>query len=635
MMDMMIKAFPLLANLLADELGITVVWMAGVPPHADRERGRIVLSPDVEPTAALGLLIHEAGHFKHTNDVEWKKRIDGDKTRHAFGNAVEDIWMEREVIRMYPGARKRLNDLLVSLQKQGRIKNGRHPVIDYFHTKLRADHLGQSMEPALLSEATDIFVATFGDQKKDELDVLLDDIVHVDSTEKCFDLSERIMALFNEDQQDSEEQSKESQSGEESRDDDSGQSGEKSDEQTGENTGDDSGKQSGDDSGDQSGEQQSGGNPGESEEQPDGGESGEQSGDSGADADGQSGGDSSEQSGDQAGDSGGQYGSNSNGQSEEKVGEQSEKSGKHSDQQSDDASQGGESGQGANKGAVEDFTFQGVGEMIMEAIEEAMSEAEAEAKTGHAGRQGEGKGGGCNTSLKSEGEMYDVPVSYEKGFHPKIQPPSETAQLRRGLSALLQGETLVKQRASLCGKKVVPTKLWSTKYGGRAFKSVTQGVKRNAAIHLSLDVSGSMQGTPIQVAKKAVLSVASAVEKTPGVDVVVSTFGSDIKVLSKPAAIAKAVAYGGTAMAPAVKTAGMQLIKSSKDRKILLVVTDGEPHQPAWTRRMIEACQASGIVVVGVGIGTRAVENLFDNHIVINDVAELPKTLLGCLRNIL
>lgn len=618
-MDMMMKAFPLLANLLADALGIKVVLMAGVPPHADRKNNRIVMPPDVDPIAALGLLIHEAGHFKHTDDAEWQKRIAGDKTIHAFGNAIEDIWMEREVIRMYPGARKRLNDLLVSLQKQGRIKNGRHPVIDYFHSKLRADHLGQSIEAELLSEATDIFVATFGEQKKDELDVMLEDIVHVDSTEKCFDLSDKIMALFNEDQQGN-EQSKESQSGEQSGEDDSSdQSGEQSGKQSGEQTGDKSGKQSGDQPGDKDSGEQSGGSgadAGESGEQSDGGESGEQSGDSGAEA-------------------GGQSGSNSSGQKEEKSGEQSGKSGKQSGQQSGDASQGSESGQGANKGAIEDFTFQGVGEMIMEAIEEALAEAEAKAASGQAGRQGKGQGGSCNTSLENEGEMYDAPVSYEKGFHPKVQPPSETSQLRRGLSALLQGETLVKQRSSLCGKKVVPTKLWSTKYGGRAFKSVTQGVKRNAAIHLSLDVSGSMAGVPIQVAKKAVLSVASAIEKTPGVDVVVSTFGSSVNVLNTPSAIAKTVASGGTAMAPAIKIAGMQLMKSSKDNKILLVVTDGDPHQPAWTRRMVEACQASGIVVVGVGIGTMAVESLFDNHIVINDVAELPKTLLGCLRNIL
>lgn len=589
MMDMMMKAFPLLANLLADELGIKVVWVAGVPPHADRKNNRIVLPPDVDPIAALGLLIHEAGHFKHTDDAEWQKRIAGDKTRHAFGNAVEDIWMEREVIRMYPGARKRLNDLLVSLQKQGKIKNGGHPVIDYFHLKLRANHLGQQIDAELLQEASDVFTSVFGEQRRDELDALLEDIVHVDSTKKCFDLSERIMALFNEDQQNSnEEQSKESKSGEESGDDGSVPSDGQSDEQSGE----------------QSGERA-------------GGKSGQQSG-----------GDSGNQSGDPAANAGEQSGGNSSERPEEKSGEQPS-------QQSSGASQGGESSQGANKGAVEDFTFQGVGEMIMKAIEEAATEAEADARNGRAGRQGKGQGGSCNTSLINEGEMYDAPVSYEKGFHPKIQPPSETSQLRRGLSALLQGETLAKQRSALCGKKIVPTKLWSTKYGGRAFKSVTQGVKRNAVVHLTLDVSGSMAGVPIQVAKKAVLSVASAVEKTPGVDVAVSTFGSDVTVLNQPSAIAKAIAEGGTAMAPAIKNAGMQLMKSSKDNKILLVVTDGDPHQPAWTRRMVEACQAVGVVVVGVGINTMAVEGLFDNHVVINDVAELPKTLLGCLRNIL
>jgi hypothetical protein len=611
---LMAAAFPLLASMLAEEVGLKVVWQAGVPPHADRQNNRVVLPPDVDPIAALGLLIHEAGHFRFTDFDEWVKRINGDKTMHAVGNAIEDIWMEREVMRKYPGARKRLDDLLVSLQAQGLIRNGKHPVTDYFHKKLRAEYLKQPVDSALLNEATGIFLENFGEQKKDELDLLLDDIGDVDSTAKCFDLSEKIIALFAEENPDAGKGNGEGSEGKEGQ---SGQPGGQDNAQ---------GIEQSQESNDQTG------SSGQQSNQSEGNNSGNQQG---QDSSGE--GDADKQDG--AGQGSGQE-QNKKNQGQSSQGNEQSKSGSDAN-----GSQGGDSGQqsqnqgnGANKGAADDFSFEGIGELVMQAIEKAQAVA-----GGMAGHQGE-QGGGTYVALVNEGEMDDLEPEYLKGSYPKVQPPAETAQLRRGLSALLQGETLVKQRTAHCGKKVNPTKLWSTKYGGRAFKSMQSGVKRNAAVHISLDVSYSMKGTPaqveknaapIQVAKKAVLSVASAIEKTAGVDVTVSTFASELKVLSKPSAIAEAVAGGGTVMAAAVKSAGMALARSIKDNKILIVVTDGAPHQPQWTRRMVEACQAFGIVVVGVGINTMAVEDLFDHHIVIKDITELPKTLLGCLRSVL
>jgi len=607
MMDknLMKAAFPLLANLLADELGIKVVWQAGVPPHADRSRNLIVLPPDIDPIAALGILIHEAGHFMFTNFGEWNVRVANDKTRHAFGNAIEDIWMERAVMQKYPGARKRLNDVIISLQADGRIKNGRHPVIDYFHTKLRAVHLQQSVDSDLLKEAEEIFITTFSDEKKIELDVVLEKIVNVNSTKQAFDLSEEVMALFD---SDDESESGESESGESGEgESESGESGE------GESESGESGEG-------ESGEGESG--EGESES----GESGEGESESGESGEGESGKGESGKGESGKGESGkGESGEGESGEGESGEGESGE--GESGEGESGEGSTGGQGG--ANKGAAEGYEFEGIGEMLAEAVEEAMKQAAAN------GSQGQYQGGCSKADLQYEGEFYDADVTFDTRYAPKVLAPAETSHLRRGLSALLQGETLVKQRSSLAGNKIVPQKLWSVKYGGKAFKTVTQGVKRNASIHLSLDVSGSMCGIPIQVAKKAVLSVASAVEKTAGVDVVVSTFGSSINVLKTPSAIQGISAGGGTAMAPAIKVAGMQLARSIKDKKILIVVTDGAPHQPAWTRLMIEACQAIGITVVGVGIGDMAVKDLFENHIVIQDVSDLPKTLLGCLKNIL
>ena len=58
-------------------------------------------------------------------------------------------------------------------------------------------------------------------------------------------------------------------------------------------------------------------------------------------------------------------------------------------------------------------------------------------------------------------------------------------------------------------------------------------------------------------------------------------------------------------------------------RKILLVLTDGAPNNAPAAQVCIRAMVDHGIEVMGIGIGTMAVQDLFPDYRVINELGEL------------
>ena len=84
---------------------------------------------------------------------------------------------------------------------------------------------------------------------------------------------------------------------------------------------------------------------------------------------------------------------------------------------------------------------------------------------------------------------------------------------------------------------------------------------------------------------------------------------------------------GGTPMAEAIWYAAFELSKTREDRKMLIVLTDGEPDNKDSAEAVIELCENSGIEVIGIGIETNAPSRLFSKSICIDDVADLQSTL--------
>jgi nitric oxide reductase activation protein len=84
---------------------------------------------------------------------------------------------------------------------------------------------------------------------------------------------------------------------------------------------------------------------------------------------------------------------------------------------------------------------------------------------------------------------------------------------------------------------------------------------------------------------------------------------------------------GGTPMAEAIWYAAYELSKTREDRKMLIVLTDGEPNSSQATE-VIDLCERSGIDVIGIGIRKlNAPATLFSRSICIDAVEDLQKTL--------
>jgi hypothetical protein len=91
-----------------------------------------------------------------------------------------------------------------------------------------------------------------------------------------------------------------------------------------------------------------------------------------------------------------------------------------------------------------------------------------------------------------------------------------------------------------------------------------------------------------------------------------------------------------------VQLAYRRLIKRREARKILIVLSDGypaafgamsdlEPHLKA----VVNQIQLSGVDVVGIGIRSNAVEKFYPKSVVLNDVADLPGTVMQRLKEML
>jgi nitric oxide reductase activation protein len=76
----------------------------------------------------------------------------------------------------------------------------------------------------------------------------------------------------------------------------------------------------------------------------------------------------------------------------------------------------------------------------------------------------------------------------------------------------------------------------------------------------------------------------------------------------------------------------IDLIQQPQARKLLIVVTDGEPNNDDQSKQVIAAAANAGVEILGVGIGV-VLNDLFTTWCTINSVDDLPKAMFGMLQN--
>jgi Mg-chelatase subunit ChlD len=173
----------------------------------------------------------------------------------------------------------------------------------------------------------------------------------------------------------------------------------------------------------------------------------------------------------------------------------------------------------------------------------------------------------------------------------------------------------------------------------RIFRTTHRGRAVDTAIVLLADVSGSMQGTRISLTDQALFATACALETLPGIAVSVATFPGNQLVLPFGVRARRErdrftlQSFGGTPMHQGIMMANRMLQLRKEPRKMLVVLTDGEPDCGPTSMAAISVSHRMGIEVYGLGIQTASVERYFTNSQVINDVNDLPTALFGLLRN--
>ncbi|QQK61054.1 VWA domain-containing protein [Shewanella sp. LC6] len=230
---------------------------------------------------------------------------------------------------------------------------------------------------------------------------------------------------------------------------------------------------------------------------------------------------------------------------------------------------------------------------------------------------------------------------------------SESAQIRARLRGMVQSSQDNRNHAKRHGLRVATHRLAASQAGeSRLFIQRQPRIAPNAAVHLLVDISGSM-GKPIgegnrkyfHVANEAALALAMALEGIPGVVSAVSYFPGihqevSIALLPKQSVRHRAACFdqkprGCTPMAQAMWFAANSLLAQKQKRKLMIVLTDGDPDDWAATHDIVDRCRRSGFELLGIGIQTRSVERFFPQSIVINDVKDLKRELFEVTQQLL
>ena len=230
---------------------------------------------------------------------------------------------------------------------------------------------------------------------------------------------------------------------------------------------------------------------------------------------------------------------------------------------------------------------------------------------------------------------------------------SESAQIRARLRGMVQSSQDNRNHAKRHGLRVATHRLAALQAGeSRLFIQRQPRIAPNAAVHLLVDISGSM-GKPIgegnrkyfHVANEAALALAMALEGIPGVVPAVSYFPGihqevSIALLPKQSVRHRAACFdqkprGCTPMAQAMWFAANSLLAQKQKRKLMIVITDGDPDDWAATHDIVDRCRRSGFELLGIGIQTRSVEKFFPQSIVINDVKDLKRELFEVTQQLL
>ena len=313
----------------------------------------------------------------------------------------------------------------------------------------------------------------------------------------------------------------------------------------------------------------------------------------------------------------------------------------NSDSNAEDNAQDGDSGSKGDSSLTEKILAEtNLPQDALEEIANELSKAaeDEEAESGHGRVQMSSDGAGSEVDNTTWGRG-DTETLKDGLLH--------SSKLRAQLTGFLQSQTKARNSHREYGSRFDSKRIARAVAGERRiWKHKTKKELVDTSVHILLDKSGSMGGHTQIVANNATLSLAMAISQVPKADVAVSIFpGVSSSAVSpvikrnvpvRPKIESFAVpSSGGTPMGEAMFFAAQELANvSTKNRKVLIVITDGEPNNGdlvAYINRLIEP----EIDVYAIGIGDSSVRYHFRNHQVINRVEDLQSALFDLAKGFL
>lgn len=645
-------AVPILVRMLADQVGVKVVfgqyrtaatdsqvvWMPNLPPESE-----------AAANLAFGYTIHEAGHIRFS-DFSLKYV---DELHQNICNILEDVRMEPLMCARYPGAKHTLYDLVTQLVAMGKMGGEVQTddllsvLLNWMLHRLRSSVLQMDqLEPyAVASEA--ILRQCLPQALMDQIAMEMFKVTSCTCEADVFALGTTIVNLL---QDASVQQPKpqggggdgSSQSDENSEGGGAGQEGESS-EQGNQGGASSSGasQPAAEGKSENQGEAEGGDKP-DAETQPDGAAPGAQAESKDAQGGKQADNEPQGQQSAGAGDSTGQGNDPSAG------GDQSAGGSGEQDDSGKDPAKSGSHAQGSGQGQPDSPP---VTQEQLDAIK-GILDGKTELKTDLGELVGQVLQEECDKSPSVP--MMAVPVSGERGSpdHAKVKlgkTRRATNALRFQMDQMIEAATMSHEWQTTSGRKIRSSKIPFVGCGDfRVFKNKEEGRKIDTAIYVLLDRSTSMESR-IDLASDACLSMALSLAKVddakfacaafPGTEsgevVQLTDFGERPEGTADRYAAVEA--DGGTPMAEALLHAGYALACQDVSRRILMVVTDGQPDHDCYSlcelllKRTLPELE---IECLGLGIGVD-VSPLFSISKSISQIGELPKAVFSMLNDAL
>jgi cobalamin biosynthesis protein CobT len=586
------NALPIVAAALGRKFGVEV-GVGGHEAHTDGRHIQIPAVPD-DPDSrdlAWGYLAHEAAHVRYTDFGVYGVAAREGPLQETLQNRIEDVRIERALARPYPGTQATIAAVLRRMLAEGRLaapEPSEHPaqvLAAYLLLALRHEVLGQDVLAAEARKSARVLGQVFPAPFIGRLRSLMGEVPGLSSTAEAIDLARRIRRLVEEEAtaspppagQPQEEESDDSREGE--------ADGGEPDREQGQGRHEDGGPES----------DGSAGTP------------------------------------------------------------EADEDGSHEQGSGTDATDQGDEAPGNCAASADGKDADGRRNALAAVLAAGAGDCDGDlfAKVGQLlGTEANGS----NAIRLPLAEDYAGNALAGMRLLARVQ--AESARLNARLQGLVQANRMDRPRPVRRGRRLDTRRLHRVVVADdRIFARKGHRVAPDTAVHLLVDLSGSMAAavdrrdgsvtTRTESALESALALALALDGIAGVTVAVTAFPGRA---GRPDRVTRMVrhgqsprvcaggfiqgARGGTPMAQALWYAAADLLACREERRMLMVLTDGEPDDTPEALRLLGLCRQAGIEAVGVGIGVD-VRHLFPTAIEVTEAKDLKGALFGVAERLL